>query len=60
AIVAKSQAFDCHDPDVSGPDIFRKLIPMATHLVVSEYSEEKAKLLREIVELTDNKSQELE
>ncbi|CAF4841634.1 unnamed protein product, partial [Rotaria socialis] len=60
AIVAKSQAFDCHDPDVSGPDIFQKLIPMAIHLVVSEYSEEKAKLLREIVELTDNKSQELE
>ncbi|CAF4256660.1 unnamed protein product [Rotaria socialis] len=60
AIVAKSQAFDCHDPDVSGPDIFRKLIPMAIHLVVSEYSEEKANLLREIVELTDNKSQELE
>lgn len=28
AIVAKSQSFDCHDPDVSGPDIFHKLIPM--------------------------------
>ena len=28
AVVAKSQAFDCHDPDVSGPDIFQKLVPM--------------------------------
>lgn len=29
-VVAKSQAFDCHDPDVSGPDIFQKLVPMVS------------------------------
>jgi tyrosine-protein phosphatase non-receptor type 23 len=28
AIVAKPQLFDCHDADVSGPDIFQKLVPM--------------------------------
>ncbi|CAF1156375.1 unnamed protein product [Rotaria sp. Silwood1] len=60
AIVAKSQSFDCHDPDVSGPDIFQKLVPMDIHLAVSEYSEEKAKLLREIIQLIENKNQELE
>ncbi|CAF3260744.1 unnamed protein product [Rotaria sp. Silwood2] len=60
AIVAKPQAFDCHDPDVSGPDIFQKLVPMDIHLAVSEYSEEKAKLLREIIQLMENKNRELE
>lgn len=28
AIVAKSQAFDCHDPEVCGADIFQKLVPL--------------------------------
>ncbi|CAF1254501.1 unnamed protein product [Rotaria sordida] len=60
AIVAKSQSFDCHDPDVSGSDIFQKLVPMDIHLAVSEYSEEKAKLLREIIQFTENKNRELE
>ncbi|CAF0735791.1 unnamed protein product [Adineta steineri] len=59
-IVAKSQAFDCHNPDVCGVDIFQKLIPMDIHLAASEYSEEKAKVLRKTVELTVNKNQELE
>lgn len=26
--MAKPQAFDCHDSDVSGADIFQKLVPM--------------------------------
>jgi hypothetical protein len=30
------------------------------HLAASEYSEEKAKLLREIIELTEDKNRELE
>ncbi|CAF4138483.1 unnamed protein product [Rotaria magnacalcarata] len=37
-----------------------KLSTSSCSIFVSEYSEEKAKLLREIVELTDNRSQELE
>ncbi|CAF4212639.1 unnamed protein product, partial [Rotaria sp. Silwood2] len=60
AIVAKPQPFDCHDPDVCGSDIFQKLVPLDAHLATSEYSEEKAKLLREIIELTENKNRELE
>ncbi|CAF0888609.1 unnamed protein product [Adineta steineri] len=60
AIVAKSQPFDCHDPEVCGTDIFQKLVPLDAHLAASEYSEEKAKLLREIIELTENKNRELE
>ncbi|CAF1355817.1 unnamed protein product [Rotaria sordida] len=60
AIVAKPQPFDCHDPEVCGVDIFQKLVPLDTHLATSEYSEEKAKLLREIIELTENKNRELE
>ncbi len=76
AIVAKPQPFDCHDPEVSGVDIFQKLVPLVirifiklkniilffqdAHLAASEYSEEKAKLLREIVELTEKKNRELE
>ncbi|UJR31730.1 hypothetical protein I4U23_019210 [Adineta vaga] len=60
AIVAKSQAFDCHNSDVCGSDIFQKLVPLDIHLAASEYSEEKAKVLREIIELTDSKTRELE
>ncbi|CAF1153019.1 unnamed protein product [Adineta ricciae] len=60
AVVAKSQAFDCQNSDVCGADIFQKLVPLDIHLAASEYSEEKAKVLREIVDLTDAKSRELE
>lgn len=31
--VAKSQFFDCHDPDVSGVDIFQKLVPLVKFFV---------------------------
>ncbi|OCT73763.1 tyrosine-protein phosphatase non-receptor type 23 [Xenopus laevis] len=37
------------DPAVTGPDIFSKLVPMAAHEASSLYSEEKAKLLREVM-----------
>ena len=30
AIVAKPQPFDWHDPNVSGQDIFHKLVPLVT------------------------------
>uniref|UniRef100_A0A3B3XM31 Tyrosine-protein phosphatase non-receptor type 23 n=1 Tax=Poecilia mexicana TaxID=48701 RepID=A0A3B3XM31_9TELE len=39
------------DPSVTGPDLFAKLVPMAAHEASSLYSEEKAKLLRDIMDL---------
>ncbi|KAL7829883.1 hypothetical protein AOLI_G00307680 [Acnodon oligacanthus] len=48
------------DLSVTGPDLFSKLVPMATHEASSLYSEEKAKLLREVMAKTDGKNQVLE
>ncbi|KAI5092470.1 tyrosine-protein phosphatase non-receptor type 23 isoform X1, partial [Silurus meridionalis] len=48
------------DPSVTGPDIFSKLVPMAAHEASSLYSEEKAKLLRDIMVKIDSKNETLE
>ncbi|KAM4027438.1 tyrosine-protein phosphatase non-receptor type 23 isoform 2-T2 [Anomaloglossus baeobatrachus] len=48
------------DPAVTGPDIFSKLVPMAAHEASSLYSEEKAKLLREIMSKIDTKNEVLD
>ncbi|KAI4883290.1 hypothetical protein NFI96_021020 [Prochilodus magdalenae] len=48
------------DLSVTGPDLFSKLVPMATHEASSLYSEEKAKLLREVMTKIDDKNQILE
>ncbi|XP_025031555.1 tyrosine-protein phosphatase non-receptor type 23 [Python bivittatus] len=48
------------DPAVTGPDIFAKLVPMAAHEASSLYSEEKAKLLREVMAKIDAKNEILE
>ncbi|XP_077071053.1 tyrosine-protein phosphatase non-receptor type 23 [Siphateles boraxobius] len=48
------------DPSVTGPDIFAKLVPMAAHEASSLYSEEKAKLLRDVMTKIDGKSETLE
>uniref|UniRef100_A0A8C1N338 Tyrosine-protein phosphatase non-receptor type 23 n=1 Tax=Cyprinus carpio TaxID=7962 RepID=A0A8C1N338_CYPCA len=48
------------DPSVTGPDIFAKLVPMAAHEASSLYSEEKAKLLRDVVAKIDSKNETLE
>ncbi|XP_008429118.1 tyrosine-protein phosphatase non-receptor type 23 [Poecilia reticulata] len=48
------------DPSVTGPDLFAKLVPMAAHEASSLYSEEKAKLLRDIVAKIDSKNETLE
>lgn len=48
------------DPSVTGPDIFAKLVPMAAHEASSLYSEEKAKLLRDVMAKVDNKNETLE
>ncbi|XP_072269152.1 tyrosine-protein phosphatase non-receptor type 23 [Pyxicephalus adspersus] len=48
------------DPAVTGPDIFSKLVPMAAHEASSLYSEEKAKLLREIMSKIEAKNEILD
>uniref|UniRef100_A0A7N4UYG7 Tyrosine-protein phosphatase non-receptor type 23 n=1 Tax=Sarcophilus harrisii TaxID=9305 RepID=A0A7N4UYG7_SARHA len=48
------------DPAVTGPDIFAKLVPMAAHEASSLYSEEKAKLLREMMAKIDAKNEVLD
>lgn len=40
--------FSVIDPDVAGEDIFARLVPLKAHEASSMYSEEKAKMLREI------------
>ncbi|KAJ8290819.1 hypothetical protein GJAV_G00017930 [Gymnothorax javanicus] len=48
------------DPSVTGPDIFSKLVPMSAHEASSLYSEEKAKLLRDVMAKIDSKNETLE
>nr|XP_034827526.1 tyrosine-protein phosphatase non-receptor type 23 isoform X1 [Maniola hyperantus] len=48
-----------NDPEVSGPDIFGRLVPMGAHEVSSLYSEEKANLLRHMVSQAEAKDSEL-
>uniref|UniRef100_A0A673W2D9 Tyrosine-protein phosphatase non-receptor type 23 n=1 Tax=Salmo trutta TaxID=8032 RepID=A0A673W2D9_SALTR len=48
------------DPSVTGPDLFAKLVPMAAHEASSLYSEEKAKLLRDIMAKIDSRNETLE
>ncbi|NWU92554.1 PTN23 phosphatase, partial [Upupa epops] len=48
------------DPAVTGPDIFAKLVPMAAHEASSLYSEEKAKLLRDMMAKIEAKNEVLD
>ncbi|XP_072186522.1 tyrosine-protein phosphatase non-receptor type 23 isoform X2 [Excalfactoria chinensis] len=48
------------DPEVTGPDIFAKLVPMAAHEASSLYSEEKAKLLRDVMAKIEAKNEVLD
>ncbi|NXH06625.1 PTN23 phosphatase, partial [Loxia leucoptera] len=48
------------DPVVTGPDIFAKLVPMAAHEASSLYSEEKAKLLRDVMAKIEAKNEVLD
>ena len=46
---------------MTASDLFRSYrLDQDAHLIVSEYSEQKAKLLREIMELIETKNRELE
>lgn len=47
------------DPSVTGPDLFAKLVPMAAHEASSLYSEEKAKLLRDVIAKIESKNETL-
>ncbi|CAG2059549.1 unnamed protein product, partial [Timema podura] len=59
ASLVKGIPFDVNDPEVSGPDIFGRLVPMKAHEASSLYSEEKAKLLRKVGAMIDEKDQSL-
>ncbi|XP_077382621.1 tyrosine-protein phosphatase non-receptor type 23 isoform X2 [Festucalex cinctus] len=48
------------DPSVTGPDLFVKLVPMAAHEAASLYSEEKAKMLRDVMTKIESKNNTLE
>ncbi|KAK9510379.1 hypothetical protein O3M35_005178 [Rhynocoris fuscipes] len=59
ASLVKGISFSVNDPEISGPDIFARLVPMKAHEASSLYSEEKAKLLRKISSMIDSKDEEL-
>lgn len=56
----KALTFQPYDEAVAGHDIFRKLVPMEAHEASSLYSEEKAKLLRRVVDNIEDKNKKLE
>lgn len=59
ASLVKGITFNPSDPDVSGPDLFQKLVPMEAHEASSLYSEEKAKLIRRVCGNIEDKNAEL-
>ncbi|KAB7496244.1 Tyrosine-protein phosphatase non-receptor type 23 [Armadillidium nasatum] len=60
ASLVKGISFSFTDPEVAGPDIFSRLVPIEAHQASSLYSEEKAKLLRRITGEIQEKDEELE
>lgn len=60
ASLVKGIPFNVNDVEVSGPDIFARLVPMKAHELSSLYSEEKAKLLRKIVGMIEIKDEEIQ
>ena len=59
AVLVKGIGFEVSDPDISGPDIFARLVPLEAHAASSLYSEEKARLLREVGDVIEEKGVEL-
>lgn len=59
ASLVKGTSFNVNDVEVSGPDIFSKLIPMEAHEASSLYSEKKAEVLRKYGEIIEEKDQKL-
>ncbi|ESP04237.1 hypothetical protein LOTGIDRAFT_136485 [Lottia gigantea] len=60
ASLVKGIPFNPNDPEISGPDIFQKLVPMEAHEASSVYSEEKAKLLRMVSGEVEDRNLELD
>ncbi|KAF7990774.1 hypothetical protein HCN44_000579 [Aphidius gifuensis] len=60
ASLVKGISFSVNDAEISGPDIFARLVPMKVHEASSLYSEEKAKILRSIGSKIDENNQLLE
>ncbi|CAB3366076.1 Hypothetical predicted protein [Cloeon dipterum] len=59
ASLVKGIPFNVNDADVSGPDVFARLVPLRAHEASSMYSEEKAKLLRKVGTQVEEKDTEL-
>lgn len=59
ASLVKGIPFSASDLEVSGPDIFARLVPIEAHETSSLYSEEKAKILRSVVSRIEGKNEEL-
>ncbi|XP_076670814.1 tyrosine-protein phosphatase non-receptor type protein myopic isoform X1 [Andrena cerasifolii] len=59
ASLVKGISFSINDPEVSGSDIFARLVPMKVHEASSLYSEEKAKILRSVGSKIEEKDQHL-
>lgn len=59
ASLVKGIPFNVTDPEVSGPDIFARLVPMEAHEASSLYSEKKAQMLRQFGEMVESKDQSL-
>lgn len=60
ASLVKGIPFNVTDVEVSGPDIFARLIPMVAHEASSIYSEQKASLLRYVADDIDKVNQQLQ
>ncbi|XP_075675838.1 tyrosine-protein phosphatase non-receptor type 23-like isoform X2 [Dermatophagoides pteronyssinus] len=57
--LVKGIPFNVCDPEVSGPDIFARLVPIQAHELASIYSAKKDEILRNIREKIEEKNQEL-
>ncbi|CAL8096271.1 unnamed protein product [Calicophoron daubneyi] len=55
ACLVKGVPFDHNDPEIRGPDVFQRLVPMKTLEAASVYSERKASLLRGITAEVEEK-----
>jgi tyrosine-protein phosphatase non-receptor type 23 len=59
ASLVKGMGFEVSDNEISGPDIFSRLVPMEAHEASSLYSEEKAQILRQLGDLVEERDAEL-
>lgn len=59
ASLVKGIPFSVTDTEVSGNDIFARLVPMEAHEASSLYSEKKAQMLRQLGEIVESKDQKL-